>query len=163
GAAGDAVDGLAADPDDGAVVDDGAAERELALEHRRVVAAEDREAPLVDGVELRGAEGLADPVARVPRLAAQLRGGRPARGPVPRGLEGVDVAAVLAEVEAEAQRVDRVAVVHVELTDDVGPLAAVVAVAVVGDEAHAPVVRHAAELDVEAPAEADVAVGALDD
>lgn len=70
---------------------------------------------------------------------------------------------VLAEVEAEAQRVDGVAVVHVELTDDVGLVAAVVAVAVVGDQAHAPLVRHAAELDVEAPAEADVAVRALDD
>ncbi|WP_434418671.1 hypothetical protein [Nannocystis pusilla] len=144
----------------------GRSERQLALQHRRVVAAEDRDAPLIDVVELLDAEGLTGGVVLLVRAvpgAEDLRGGRAAGGPVPRELERVGAAAVLAEVEPEAQRVDRVAVVHVEHADDVGRLAAVVAVAVVGDDAHAPVVRHAPELDVEAPAEADVAVRALDD
>src|SRR5690606_35585881 len=92
-----------------------------------------------------------------------LRGGRAAGGPVPRELERVGAATVLAEVEPEPQRVDRVAVVHVEHADDVGRFAAVVAVAVVGDDAHAPLVRHAPELGIEAPAELDVAPRALYD
>ena len=68
-------------------------------------------------------------------------------------------ARVSADLVGELYRVDGVTEVLIELADDVGALKSIVAVAIVVEQAHAPVVEHASKLDVESPAKPNVAVG----